>query len=218
VLAEQEAERAEWEAERAEREAEHQRIQGLEAQQEGLLKFVQQLGEQQGWQIPLHLLAPQPPPPHHPDSTPVSMSTDVLLSMLMVSVKPSDGLRAGFADVWAFVPGLLMCQPSCRKCGCRISCRRFSCRFWKPPCVVEVLPKFSTFSLNWLHFYLVTHVQSLLFCAVSIGGGVEPCRRVADIARRAIPTRTVAGIARWGVAPLTVAVSHLRSRFYVLNL
>jgi hypothetical protein len=43
----QEAVLAEREAERVEREAERQRIQALEAQQEGLLKFVQQLGEQQ---------------------------------------------------------------------------------------------------------------------------------------------------------------------------
>jgi hypothetical protein len=63
------------------------------------------------------------------------------------------------------------------------------------------------FSLNCLHFFLVTHVQSLLFCAVSIGGGVEPSRRVA-------------GIARWGVATVTVAMSRERSWFhvYVLNL
>ena len=58
------------------------------------------------------------------------------------------------------------------------------------------------FSLNCLHFYLVTHVQSLLFCAASIGGGVEPSQRVA-------------GIASWGVATLTFAVSRFRSRFYV---
>jgi hypothetical protein len=43
----QEAVLAEREVERVEREAERQRIQALEAQQEGLLKFVQQLGEQQ---------------------------------------------------------------------------------------------------------------------------------------------------------------------------
>ena len=36
------------EAERAEREAERQRLQAVEAQQEGLLRFVQKLGEQQG--------------------------------------------------------------------------------------------------------------------------------------------------------------------------
>ena len=70
------------------------------------------------------------------------------------------------------------------------------------------------FSLNCLHFYLVTHVQYLLFCAADIGGGVEPGRRVAGIASRAIRTRTVAGIARWGA----VAVSRLRSSFYVSNL
>ena len=125
---------AQQEAQLAEREAERQRIQALEAQQEGLLKFVQQLGQQQGWEIPAQLLAP-PPPPHRRESTPVSMSTDVLLSLLMLSVKPSDGLRAGFVDVSAFVS----------ECGCRPSCRRFSCRFWKPPRAGEVLPKFSTF-------------------------------------------------------------------------
>ena len=114
--------RSQQEAQLAEREAERQRLQALEAQQAGLLQFVQQLGLQQGWEIPANLLAPPPPPPHRPDSTPVSMSTDALLSMLMLSVKPSDGLRARFVDVWAFVPGLLICQPSCRKCGCRPSC------------------------------------------------------------------------------------------------
>jgi len=139
LRSQQEAQQAEWEAER-------QRLQALEAQQASLLQFVQQLGLQQGWEIPANLLAPPPPPPpHRPDSTPVSMSTDALVSMLMLSVKPSDGLRAEFVDVWAFVPGLLMCRPSCRKCGCRPSCRHFSCRFWKPPRAGEVLPKFSTF-------------------------------------------------------------------------
>jgi hypothetical protein len=38
-----------------------------------LVKFVQQIGQQQGWEIPQHLLAPPPPPlPLHRDSTPVS--------------------------------------------------------------------------------------------------------------------------------------------------
>ena len=45
----QEAQEAERAAERAEREAERQRLQAVEAQQEGLLRFVQQLREQQGW-------------------------------------------------------------------------------------------------------------------------------------------------------------------------
>jgi hypothetical protein len=117
LRSQQEAQLAEREAERVEREAERQRLQALEAQQAGLLQFVQQLGLQQGWEIPANLLAPvpppPPPPPHRPDSTQVSMSTDVLLSMVMLSVKPSDGLRAGFVDVRAFVPGLFMCRPSC---------------------------------------------------------------------------------------------------------
>ena len=104
------------EAERAERESERQRVQALEAQQDGLLKFVQQLGQKQGWEIPAELLAPPPPPPYRRESTPVSMSTDVLLSLLMLSVKPSDGLRVGFVDVSAFVPDLLMCRHSCRIC------------------------------------------------------------------------------------------------------
>jgi hypothetical protein len=118
------------------------------------------------------------------------------------------GLHARFVDVAAFVPEMWLSA--------------FVLTFFFQ--VLEISPcrggadENFNFFLNWLHFYLVTHVQSLLFCAASIGGGVEPCRRVASIARRAIPTRTVAGIASWGVAPLKVAVSRLRSRFYVLNL
>jgi hypothetical protein len=80
----------------------------------------------------------------------------------MLSVKPSVGLRAGFVDLSAFVPELLICRPSCWKCGCRPSCRPSSCRFLKPPHVEEVLPKFSTFLYN-LDFYLVTRVQFFLF-------------------------------------------------------
>jgi hypothetical protein len=45
-------------------------------------------------------------------------------------------------------------------------------------------------------------VQSSLFFAASIGDSVKPCRRVEGIARRAIPTWTVAGIAHWGVPTL----------------
>ena len=89
--------RAQQEAQEADREAERQRLQAVEAQQEGLLRFVQQLGEQQGWQIPLHLLAPQPPP----QSTPVSMFY-FLCSCLVSNLE------------MAFVPDLLMCGPSCR--------------------------------------------------------------------------------------------------------
>ena len=118
------------------------------------------------------------------------------------------GLRAGLVDVSAFVPEMWLSA--------------FVPTFFLQ--VLETSPcrggaaKIFNFSLNSLHFYLVTHVQSLLFFAASIGGGVEPCRRVAGIVRRAIPTWTLAGIAPWGVPTLTVAVSCLRSRFYVLNL
>jgi hypothetical protein len=114
------------------------------------------------------------------------------------------GLRAVFVDVWAFVPEMWLSA--------------FMPTFFLQ--VLETSPcrggpaEIFNFSLNSLHFYLVTHVQSLLFCAASIGRGVEPVRRVAGIARRAIRTRTVAGIARWG----TVVVSRLRNSFYVLNL
>jgi hypothetical protein len=167
LLAQREAEGAaelvEREAQMAEREAERERMQALEVQTQGLLASVQQLGEQQGLQIQAQLLAPpRPPPPPRRESTPVSISTIVLLSMLMLSVKPSDGRRAGFVDVSAFVPELLICRPSCRKCGCRPLCRPSSCRFWKHPHVEEVLPKFSTFLYN-LDFYLVTQVQFLFF-------------------------------------------------------
>jgi hypothetical protein len=90
------------------------------------------------------------------------MSTIVLLSVLMLSVKPSVDLRDRFVDLSAFVPELLICRPSCRKCGGRPSCRPSSCRFWKPPHVEEVLPKFST-SLYNLDFYLFTHMQFIFF-------------------------------------------------------
>ncbi|XP_021320806.1 proline-rich receptor-like protein kinase PERK9 isoform X1 [Sorghum bicolor] len=39
-------------------------------------------------------------------------------------------------------------------------------------------------------------------CFACIGGGIQPCRRVARIARRAMHTWTVAGIASWGVPTL----------------
>jgi hypothetical protein len=125
----------------------------LEAQQEGLLEFVKRLGEKQGWVILAHLLAPAaaPPPPRR-ESTPMSMSTVVLLYVLMLSVKPSDGLRVGFVDVTAFVPDLLICRPSCQKCGCRPSCRPSSCRFSKPP----QLPKLSTFIYTWIFILSLT--------------------------------------------------------------
>jgi hypothetical protein len=103
--------------------AEQERMQALEAQTQGLLTFVQQLREQQGWPIPAQLLAPpRPPPPPRRESTSVSMSMIVLLSVLMLSVKLSDGRRAGFVEVSAFVTELLICRPSCWKCGCRPSC------------------------------------------------------------------------------------------------
>ena len=151
---------AEREAERAERESERQRVQALEAQQDGLLKFVQQLGQKQGWEIPAELLAPPPPPPYRRESTPVSMSTDVLLSLLMLSVKPSDGLRAGFVDVLAFVPEMWLSA--------------FVPTFFLQ--VLETSPcrggaaEIFNFSLHSLYFYLVTHVQSpLFFCSINRG-------------------------------------------------
>jgi hypothetical protein len=54
-----------------------------------MIKFMQQIGQQQGWTIPQQLIA-LAPPPYRPDSTLVSMTTNVLLSMLMLSVKPSE--------------------------------------------------------------------------------------------------------------------------------
>ena len=63
----------------AEREVERQRLQALEAQREQdqrqmaeMIKFMQQIGQQQGWVIPQTLLAPDPPP-QRPNSTPVSI-------------------------------------------------------------------------------------------------------------------------------------------------
>jgi hypothetical protein len=160
---EREAERAEREAERAEREAERQRTQALEARHEGFLKFMQQLGEQQGWEIPAQLLAPPPPPPpHHRESTPVSMSTKL-------SIKHSVSLRlelfmcepkAGFIHVLAFVPEMWSSA--------------FVQTFLLQ--VLETSPcrggaaEISNFSLNYLHLYLATHTQSaLFFCSINRG-------------------------------------------------
>jgi hypothetical protein len=103
----------------------------------------------------------------------------MVLSTLMLSVKPSDDLRAGFVDVSAFMPDLLICRPSYQKCGCRPLCRPSSCRFWKPPHAGEVLLKFSTF-LYILDFYLVTLVQFLSFFSGTRGRRQtmsEGCRR-----------------------------------------
>jgi hypothetical protein len=119
------------------------------------------------------------------------MSTIVLLSVLMLSVKPSVDLRDRFVDLSAFVPELLICRPSCRKCGGRPSCRPSSCRFWKPPHVEEVLPKFST-SLYNLDFYLFTHMQFIFFQRHS--GRRRTMSEVAGVARRGIPNWSIAGI------------------------
>jgi len=88
---------------------------------------------------------------------------------LILSIKPSDGLCAGFVDVSAFVPDLLMCRPSCQKCGCRPSCRRFSCRFWKPPRAGEVLPKFLIFLYTLYIFICHSHPMPSLFCSMHRG-------------------------------------------------
>jgi hypothetical protein len=51
-----------------------QKIEALEAQQAMMIRFVQQLGQQHGWEMPPQLFAPTPPP-----STIVSMSMSVSL-------------------------------------------------------------------------------------------------------------------------------------------
>ena len=94
---------------------------------------------------------------------------DVLLSLLMLSIKPSDDLYARFVDVSVFVLDLLICRPSCHKCGCRPSCRRFSYRFWKPPRAGEVLPKFSTFLYTLYIFILSLTSNALSFFHLASG-------------------------------------------------
>ena len=71
--------------------------------------------------------------------------------------------HARFVDVLAFVSNLLMCRPSCQKCGCRPSCRHFSCKFWKPPRAGEVLPKFSTFLYTLFIFIFSLTSNALSF-------------------------------------------------------
>jgi hypothetical protein len=84
------------------------------------------------------------------------MSMVDLLSLLMLSVKPSDGLRAGFVDVSTFMPDLLICRP------------------------------FQLFFTTYI--FILSLMQFLLFFCSINRGCVEPCWRVDDIARRAIPT------------------------------
>jgi hypothetical protein len=195
----QEALLAEREAERAEREAERERMQALEAQTQGLLAFVQQLEEQQGWQIPAQLLAPpRPPPPPHRESTPVSMSMIVLLSVLMLCVKRSVGLRARFVDLSAFMPEMWLSA--------------FVSTFFLQ--VLETSPcrggaaEIFNFSLHL--GFLSCYSRAISFYSAALGGVVEPCRRVAGVARRGIPSRSIAGI--------PVAVSRPQTRFYLLHL
>jgi hypothetical protein len=195
----QEALLTEWEAERAEREAERERMQALEAQTQGLLAFVQQLGEQQGWQIPSQLLAPPgPPPPPRRESTPVSMSTIVLLSVLMLSVKPSVGLRVGFVDLSAYVPEMWLSA--------------FMSTFFLQ--VLETSPcrggAAEIFNFSLRLGFLSCYSRVISFYSAAVGGVVEPCRRVTGVARRGIPSQSIAGI--------PVVVSRPQTRFYVLHL
>ena len=123
----------------------------MEAQQESLLKFVQQLGQQQGWEIPAQLLAP-PPPPYRRESTPVSMSMDVLLSLLILRLKPSDGLRAGFVDVSAIMPEMWL--------SAFVS--MFLLQVLETPRAGEVLPKFPIFLHTLYIFICHSHPMSSL--------------------------------------------------------
>jgi hypothetical protein len=174
-------------------------MQDLEAQTQGLLAFVQHLGEQQGWQIPAQLLAPpRPPPPPRPESTPVSISTIVLLFVLMLSVKPSVGLRAGVVDLSAFVPEMWLSA--------------FVSTFFLQ--VLETSPcrggAAEIFNFSLQLGFLSCYSCAISFYSAALGGVVEPCRRVAGVARRGIPS--------WSITGIPVAVSHPRTRFYVLHL
>jgi hypothetical protein len=173
-------------------------MQALEAQTQGLLAFVQQLGEQQGWQIPAQLLAPpQPPPPPCRESTLVSMNTIVLLSVLMLSVKLNVGLRVGFVDLSAFVPDMWFSA--------------FVSTFLQ---ILETSPcrggAAEIFNFSLQLGFLPCYSRVISFYSAALGGGGEPCRRVTGVERQGIPSRSIAGI--------PVAVSRPQTRFYVLHL
>ena len=68
-------------------------------------------------------------------------------------------------------------------------------------CKLVELQKFLIFLYTLYIFICHSHLVLSLFLAC-IGGGIQPCRRVARIARRAMHTWTVAGIASWGVPTL----------------
>jgi hypothetical protein len=182
-------------------------MQALEAQTQGLLAFVQQLREQQGWQIPAQLLAPpRPPPPPRRESTLVSMNTIVLLSVLMLSFKPNVDLRAGFVDLSAFVPELLMST--------------FVPEMWLSAFVSTFLQVLETspcrggsakiFNFSLQLGFLPCYSRAISFYSAALGSVVEPCQRVAGVARRGIPSQSIAGI--------PVVVSRPQTRFYVLHL
>jgi hypothetical protein len=147
----------------------------------------------------------------HHQSTPVSMFY-FLCSCLVSNLE------------MAFEPDLLMCGPSCRVCWCvglrarnvvvGLRADVFLVGFGNLPVQGRCCWNFQLFFKTPYIFILSLTCNLFFFCAASIGRGVELVQRVTGIARRAIRTRTVAGIARWGI----VVVSRLRSSFYVLNL
>jgi hypothetical protein len=57
--------------------------------------------------------------------------------------------------------------------------------------------------------FLFCYSRVISFSA-ALGGVVEPCQRVAGVARRGIPS--------WSIAGIPVAVSRPQTRFYVLHL
>jgi hypothetical protein len=192
----------------AEQDAERERMQALEVQTQDLLAFVQELGEQQGWQIPAQLLAsPRPPPPPRRESTPVSMSTIVLLLVLMLSVKPSFGLRAGFVDLSVFVPELLICRPSCRNVVVGLRVDLLFAGFGNLPMYRRCCRNFQLFSTTWIFILLLTF-NFFLFSGTQ--GRHRTMSEGRQVARRGIPS--------WSITGIPVVVSCLQTHFYVLHL
>jgi hypothetical protein len=115
------------------------------------------------------------------------------------------------------VPDLLICQPLCRSCwfvglragnvvvGLRVDLLLAS--FGNLPMSRRCCRNFQLFFTTWIFILLLT---CNFFFSVALGGVVEPCRRVAGVARWGIPS--------WSIAGIPVAVSRPQTHFYVLHL
>jgi hypothetical protein len=95
----------------------------------------------------------------------------------MLSVKPSDGRHAGFVNVSAFVWEMWLSA-------------------FVPTFFLQVLESSpckggptEIFNFSLVHRFLSCHSRAVSFLfSAALGGVIKPCRRVAGVARQAIPS------------------------------